>query len=124
MTDKNKLQGALIISLIFLIISILIYCIVDTKNSEMPNRISFHKIKGGRVLFTHKIHNEDYSIECISCHHNLEEDEVYNCSDCHMKQDDDSGLLKRSDAFHSACINCHKKEGVEATECSNCHIKH
>ena len=117
---SNNFKILLLSSVVIFFISFLIYFLTPNKK-EMPNRISFHKIQGGRVLFNHKIHNEDYSVECSTCHHNIEnDDEVYNCSECHMKEEGDD-ILKRSEALHTLCIDCHKESDIEATKCADCH---
>ena len=91
----------------------------DKKQNE-PVRVMFKGI-AGKVAFTHKIHTEDYEIECASCHHNIEEDgDEYNCRECHMPDSADE-TLKSDEAFHELCISCHKSEEAGPVQCNQCH---
>ncbi len=87
---------------------------------------------------------------CLECHepgethHSEENRETYSCAECHTSPDNASmptacgdchdpddvageeklmNFQKRSDAFHTQCIGCHKEYGAGApVECSSCHV--
>ena len=97
----------------------------------------------GKVMFTHKMHADEsgYGIACADCHHHPSDDEsaLRACGDCHNLPEDGTApaacadchepdeyevesLIKRSDAFHSQCIGCHKDNDAGPQECSACHV--
>ncbi len=61
-----------------------------------------------------------YSIECLDCHHNIEDDDTYNCSACHETEGDED-MPSRADAFHAQCKGCHEDYGAGPVECNSCH---
>ncbi len=103
----------------------------------------------GPVTFTHQKHSKDYNIGCGECHHNDKGQPLTNlkpgepvkkCIDCHTKP----GLVKGKEArempekeqlahignaFHTNCIDCHKKVNKEKNTkaapqaCKDCHPK-
>ncbi|MBW1720900.1 MAG: cytochrome c3 family protein [Deltaproteobacteria bacterium] len=108
---------------IFFVIGVVCYAAFPEKAPEQPVRIMF-KSTGGKVLFSHKVHTSDegYGIECMDCHHDLEEegDLPAACGECHEPDSEDP--MKRSDALHTQCIGCHKEEGGGPVDCNECHM--
>lgn len=121
MTSQRDLKIAIIIMVITLITGIVCYAAFTPPAHDEPLRIMFQN-KGGKVLFTHSVHTEDYSIDCLDCHHNIEDDETYNCSECHEETGDEY-LPSRADAFHAQCIGCHEEIDAGPMECNSCHLK-
>lgn len=143
MTAKKELQAAYGIAIILLVTGILSYSAFSAKVPDKPIRIMF-KSTGGKVLFDHKTHTVEsgYGIKCADCHHHPEGDDsaLRSCGDCHSQIEDvkketsicrechDEGELeseetmKRSDAFHKQCIDCHKENDAGPKECSACHV--
>lgn len=67
-----------------------------------------------RVPLPHKIH-EKAGLECAQCHHkDNNEPRVYQCAKCHKGN---AGI----DMMHTACVDCHAKNGSGPAECSGCH---
>ncbi len=68
------------------------------------------------------------SFACADCHNtNKEESPPQACSDCHEPdeiedQEKPMNFQKKSDAFHTQCISCHKEYGAGPVECSSCHV--
>lgn len=67
---------------------------------------------GGRVIFSHAAHAEDYGYECVDCHHDEVEDvESFpaDCGSCHPKAVDEKFAKEHKSAFPSDeyCIRCH-----------------
>ncbi len=142
MTAKKELQLAYGIAIVLLVVGILSYTAFSAKPPEEPVRIMF-KVTAGKVLFTHKIHAAEsgYGLACADCHHHPEDDDaaLRACGDCHGPSEertepntcrechgegelDSEETLKRSDAFHQQCIDCHKENDAGPKECSECHV--
>ena len=124
MNPKKELRLAYGLAIIFLFVGVLSYAAFPVKTIDKPIRIMF-KSAGGKVLFDHKTHTDDsgYGIACNDCHHNLEEDETnpQTCGECHEPESEDEDIPKRSDAFHSQCIDCHQESEAGPQKCALCH---
>jgi len=62
---------------------------------------------------------------CGDCHLvTVKEDTLpESCAECHEADEiEDSEVIKRVDAFHSQCINCHKENEAGPEECASCHV--
>ena len=94
---------------------------IGTAEPEEPVRIVY-KGSAGNVVFTHDVHASDggYGQDCLSCHHNIEEDDVYDCRQCHG-DDGDEDLPDMTDSLHTQCIQCHEDEGAGPVACAECH---
>lgn len=103
--------------------SIVLKAIVGTEEKKPP------------VPFTHKAHRTEDKIDCISCHHVVKargnvEAPSHKCTDsgCHgATQCNNQQVAKENeacpmfeDAFHTNCIECHKKKSGP-TKCKECH---
>ncbi|MDY0221190.1 MAG: cytochrome c3 family protein [Desulfobacterium sp.] len=119
MTSKRNLKIALLLAGILLITGIICYAAFPPPSPEEPVRLMFQNA-AGKVLFTHEAHLADYGLDCLDCHHNIEDDEIYNCGECHGKTGDEY-MPSRTDAFHSQCIGCHEDAGAGPVECNSCH---
>ncbi len=148
MTPKQELRMAYALGIILLVVGVLSYAITafSAKTPDTPMRLMFKGV-AGKVLFDHKTHTVDdgYGISCGECHHHPEEpeeDESANracgdchnfseisetlpssCGDCHEEDEiEDSEVIKRVDAFHLQCINCHKENEAGPEKCASCHV--
>lgn len=143
MTPKRELQIAYCLTIVLLVVGVLSYAAFPAKAPEQPVRLMF-KSDAGKVLFDHKTHTSDsgYGFSCSDCHHHPEEDkEAYRacgdchtssakgetinqtCTECHEPEDiEDSEVIKKSDAFHSQCIGCHRESEAGPQECASCHV--
>ncbi len=119
MTSQRDLKVAISMMIILLITGIICYASFTPPVPEEPIRMMFQN-KAGKVLFTHEVHIGDYGNDCLDCHHNIEDDETYNCSECHEETGDED-LPSRADAFHAQCKGCHEDSGAGPTECNSCH---
>jgi len=117
MTSKNEQMLAFVLAAVLLIIGVVCYAAFPVKTPEEPVRLMF-KTTAGSILFDHKTHTSDagYAIACDDCHH--EGDEPTACGECHEADSD----VKRSDAFHKQCKDCHEDSGAGPVECSACHV--
>ncbi len=120
MTSQPHLKAAVLIMAVFLITGIVCYASFSPTPPAEPVRQVFQN-DAGKVLFTHQTHTETYLLDCMDCHHNLMDDEEYNCSVCHEETGDEY-LLSRTDAFHEQCIGCHADYGAGPVECNSCHV--
>jgi predicted CXXCH cytochrome family protein len=103
----------------------------QTAAPAAPDKVTINEIQKtfAPVDLNHKDHVEKYKNKCVDCHHEYKEGDatVKKCSACHdpaVKKDKAPAL---KDAYHKACIDCHKKEvaaGKKApTKCMECHPK-
>ena len=142
MTPKKELQMAYGLTIILLVVGVLSYSAFSARVPEQPVRLMFESA-AGNVLFDHKTHTavSGYSISCKDCHHHPEdESELRACGDCHRIQEtgekmpqactdchepdeiQDTKIIKKADAFHLQCINCHTDFEAGPEECRSCHI--
>ena len=94
------------------------------------NNPGYAKHKKGIVMFTHRVHFEDYGISCGDCHHDetgtplelTEGDDVQSCIECHEgtekpkgeKLPKDEAIMKyHFEALHANCMGCHKAYNIE-----------
>lgn len=132
------------VAVVLLIIGVLGYAVAPAQQPEEPVRMVF-TVVAGKVLFDHKTHVSDtgYALSCMDCHHHPPDDDTaeYSCGDCHNTAADGSfpescadchdpesepefyeePVMKRGDAFHMQCIDCHQNYGAGPVECSECH---
>lgn len=118
MTSQRDLKVAIFIMIVTLITGIVCYASFNPPAPDEPVRLMFQN-KAGKVLFTHSGHMDNYGLDCLECHHNLDYDDTYNCSDCHESTGDES-MPSRVDAFHFQCQGCHEDMGGPV-ECNSCH---
>ncbi|KAB1442168.1 cytochrome c3 family protein [Pseudodesulfovibrio senegalensis] len=65
---------------------------------------------GGRVIFSHRIHADEYGFECADCHHDdIGQERPVSCGSCHPKAFDETFRSEHFKAFSSedACLRCH-----------------
>lgn len=115
-----KLVGG--VAVVLFVIGVLCYSIFKVPPPDEPVRMVF-KGSAGNVLFTHQEHAQNYDLDCASCHHNLEDDEIYNCNECHEPgtTGEDSDIMGLTDALHAQCIECHTENDAGPVECASCH---
>jgi hypothetical protein len=86
------------------------------------------KAEGGQadpVTFQHRAHAMDRGIQCVRCHHNMQQVGTPPCAQCHkpVKEGETRSAEK---AYHDACIPCHSEPPsgtTPPTECAQCHKK-
>lgn len=68
---------------ILAVVSIGIY-LVPEKKEEVPTRVLLENL-GGKVIFSHKMHAENYGFDCADCHHESSNpaESVLACGVCH-----------------------------------------
>ncbi|UCH20159.1 MAG: cytochrome c3 family protein [Deltaproteobacteria bacterium] len=148
MTSKKQLQLAYGLAIGLFIVGVVCYAYTafSAKPLDQPIRLMY-KVAAGNVLFDHQTHADEsgYGLSCADCHHHPEEDEEANqacgnchvipseaepvpktCLDCHEADEiEDAIPMKRSDAFHKQCGNCHAEieAGPLEKECNSCHVR-
>ena len=78
---------------------------------DVPARIVLDNT-GGRVIFTHQVHVEDYGLDCTDCHHDdIGQDRPLACGTCHPAAFDKKFRAEHQKAFPSdeACLRCHSE---------------
>lgn len=125
MTTKRELHIAYGMAIILFVAGVVSYAAFSHAEPREPIRTMF-KSTAGKVLFDHKQHlaESGYALDCLDCHHNLEDDEEgdYSCGACHEADGDGEDMPKRSDAFHDQCIVCHEDAGAGPQGCNECHV--
>lgn len=143
MKPDKGLQLIYGLAIVLLCVGVLCYAAAPPPSPDPPVRVMFKGV-GGKVLFDHKAHAADsgYGLACYDCHHHPDSDESalqacgschkpptedgsspQACMECHEAEDiEDSQPVRRSEAFHTQCIECHENFGAGATECSACHF--
>jgi hypothetical protein len=141
MTPNKELQVAYVLAIVLLAVGIISYSAFSAKSPEQPVRLMF-KSAAGNVLFDHKTHSAEsgYALSCNDCHHHPQEADLRACGDCHRPPDNGEetpqacldchepdeiegmDMIKKADAFHDQCINCHKDFGAGPEECQSCHV--
>jgi len=91
---------------------------------------------GGKVVFSHLVHNREYKIPCAGCHHNESSEHApyISCGSCHPVTFDKKYTQEHISFFpdRNTCIQCHHKEFFEAgfehsnhenyaDDCTDCH---
>ena len=142
---KKELRAAYIMAAVLLFVGVASYAALSAREPEKdPVRLMFYT-DAGKVLFQHQLHTQPsgYGVSCNDCHHHPEDDEaaLRTCGDCHGKDEkmteptlktctechetdeiQDTEMVKRADAFHTQCIECHKDFEKGPVECSHCHV--
>lgn len=148
MTSKKQRLIVYGVAIHLFLLAIVCYAAFPVKQPEEPIRLMFNT-NAGKVLFDHKTHAsaQGFGLACVDCHHphpEGEEIEPVSCSACHPPRPQNKPLpescldcheaselekpeiLKRSDAFHQQCIQCHEQYGAGprggSENCSKCHV--
>lgn len=85
------------------------YVLFPREKEEVPTRVVMENT-GGRVIFSHQVHAEEYGFECTDCHHDdIEQETFLSCGTCHPRDYDDTFRVEHQKAFSSedACLRCH-----------------
>ena len=118
--NKERLLALCLMAALFLVGAV---CYASYNPGE-PNRILLDfNGGGGKIMFEHLQHSDDFDVACVDCHHTAEDElsEMQKCGDCHLaKMPKDSAVPARKDAFHGNCLGCHEEMGLEL-ECVDCH---
>ncbi|QJB57477.1 cytochrome c3 family protein [Pseudodesulfovibrio sp. zrk46] len=83
--------------------------LIPVEKQEVQARVVMDNT-GGRVIFTHKFHADDYGFDCTDCHHDdIEADTFLSCGSCHPKEFDADFRANHQNNFPSeeACLRCH-----------------
>ncbi len=126
MDVKRERIVAYCIAITLFVVGVVCYAAFPEKKPEQPIRIMLENTAGG-VLFDMKEHNSEdgYEIECMECHHEMEDNtgrpQQCGAEDCHGPEDTEEAL-KRLEAFHVQCIECHEDDGLAPALCETCHF--
>lgn len=147
MTSKKHRKIIYGVAIHLLVISVICYAAFPVKTPEQPIRLMY-QTNAGKVLFDHQTHASvnGYGLDCSDCHHHPEDDDMAlvgcvkchpdapekgvspeYCLECHDSSEiEDVDILKRSDAFHKQCTQCHEEFGKGpqsgSQNCSKCHV--
>lgn len=127
---KNNLK--LIVLVVLAVVSIGVYCIPG-KQEKVPTRVLLDNL-GGKVIFSHKTHANNYGFGCGDCHHESSDpiESVLACGTCHGSipaNAEFAEIAKTGDGktplgpmpYHdtdlvtdkNACLTCHHLEFVQ-----------
>jgi hypothetical protein len=114
------------ITVILAIVAVIGYASPESQ-PDFPKRILFDN-KGGKIVFSHSGHADEYMIPCSDCHHADEnpEQEALPCGKCHQPSFGQSFVdthvnWEMSDEY---CMSCHHEgfDGQDSIPCSECHF--
>jgi hypothetical protein len=126
MFSSKELNRVYVGTVILLVLAVVSYAAFPKSSPPQPLRIAFQTV-AGKVIFDHARHRSEasFGLACNECHHTLapdEYDQAGSCTECHPVEDSDDQMLKRSDALHKQCIECHREYGAGPVECAQCHV--
>ncbi len=150
MTSEKEYRLALRLAIILFVVGVLSYLAFPVQKPEPPIRVSYFDSKGGKVVFSHMLHEEDLGYECLDCHHPHPWDEddpvdidtegkIWSCDRCHNAGEINNlpdqcwechgegdfyieDIKKTPEVLHDQCIGCHEDEGAGPVECKECHM--
>ena len=105
---NKKFVPIAVILVVFLGVAVAGYVHVPAEQ-DVPARVVMDN-NGGRVIFTHAVHAEEYGAECDDCHHDdIGHDVSLACGTCHPAAFDEQFRAEHAAAFPSeeACLRCH-----------------
>ncbi|WP_054649373.1 cytochrome c3 family protein [Salidesulfovibrio brasiliensis] len=105
---KSRYTPLLIILAVLAITAAVGYTL-PTEAQDVPPRVILDNT-GGRVIFTHQAHTEEYGFDCADCHHDgIGQDEPISCGSCHPAAFDETFRAEHQKAFpdEEACLRCH-----------------
>ncbi len=99
--------------LLMLVVAVYGYTVSSSSTEEPTARLLLDNA-GGRVVFTHQKHIEEYGFECADCHHN---NVLLSCGTCHGVPIDEAFKADHVQAFtntqasndEASCVVCHHK---------------
>ena len=149
MTSKKHRLIMYGVAVQLILIAIVCYAAFPVEKPQEPIRLMYQTI-AGKVLFDHQTHAtvKGYALECLDCHHAHFDEEIEpvacslchtakgqtkefpeSCFECHgdASEIEDPDTLKRADAFHQQCVQCHEQYGAGpqsgSENCSACHVQ-
>ena len=101
----------------------------DGESITFLDNASFENPQEPPSAFDHDFHDLDLEIECEECHHVYENgvqvkdkcSDDKRCIECHPLKATDEYKVPLLQAFHSHCLDCHKKEAKGPIMCGKCH---
>lgn len=109
---QKKFFPILIITVLLLGLAATGY-MVPAQKQKVPVRILF-KNSGGKVIFKHLRHHQDYGIPCDKCHHERKtaNNEPLPCGSCHPESFDKDFVRNHINSFpdNTYCVKCHHAE--------------
>lgn len=148
MTSKKHRMIMYGVAIQLVLIAIVSYAAFPIETPQEPIRLMY-QTNAGKVLFDHQTHASinGYALDCMDCHHSHFGEEIKpvscglchavkgeksefpeSCFECHgdASEIEEPEILKRSDAFHQQCIQCHEQYGAGpksgSENCSACHV--
>ncbi len=89
---------------------------------EFPDRILLENV-GGKVVFDHKKHYEDYNVSCEACHHERDKPTpiAMECGACHgvVSKPDFKTTHQAMYEDQLACVTCHHNQLIVDKEDPN-----
>ncbi|MEA3437104.1 MAG: cytochrome c3 family protein [Thermodesulfobacteriota bacterium] len=114
---SGKKYLSISIILILLMIVVLSGYLSSADNRETSVRILIDGC-GGKVVFSHLVHQKDYKISCVNCHYEKGGDQAdyIACGLCHPVAFDKNYIEKHKKFFpdKKTCVRCHHLEFFKA----------
>ncbi|WP_419787177.1 cytochrome c3 family protein [Pseudodesulfovibrio sp.] len=108
---RNKYTPITVI-VVVLLTSALVLLFWPKEKPAAPVRVIMDNA-GGRVIFAHQTHVEDYGYACADCHHdNIGQASPIACGNCHPVEFGDTFRKEHQKRFANdeACLRCHDEK--------------
>lgn len=112
--------------LIFLAVTVLMFVTFGFAQEKAPGTVVLKGAPMGGVKFDHAAHAK--TAKCADCHHASKPEKALasphqKCQDCHTSKVAAPIKTDAKTAFHTNCIECHKKAAKGPQKCTECHQK-
>jgi hypothetical protein len=107
----NRRYTTIILIVAVLSIASVVGFLIPSVVQENPARVVMNN-SGGRVIFTHFKHADEFGYECADCHHDdIGQEKPIACGSCHPKAFDEEFKTQHQKNFPSeeACLRCHSE---------------
>lgn len=113
------------VSVLLVMFAIVMFAGFAVAAEQAPGTVTLKASMGG-VKFDHAKHAK--AAKCETCHHAAKEGKALTsahekCNDCHTATPAAPVKANAKTAFHTTCIECHKKEAKGPQKCTECHDK-
>jgi hypothetical protein len=108
---KNRYIPIITISVVLALVAAVGF-LIPPAVQDAPTRVVLDN-SGGRVIFNHLTHVDDYGLECSDCHHDdIGQDTPIACGNCHPAAFDKKFKAEHMKNFKSdeACLRCHDEK--------------
>ena len=116
------MRGSVVrLSLILLGVFAVLTLVGVTYAADAPKGAVSIKTDGAKMAPVSFSHEKHAKVDCAKCHH-VKDKPTAACNSCHDLKEAKNNAPKIQDAFHKACLDCHKAQNGPS-KCNDCHKK-